>query len=100
MALNPASTYIPPLQAVVSLVQAILGVDLNESQIIHSEGGLDKNIPQRLLKDTLMKLTKLLQTSRYTYITKILMTIVIPYKVLSGFIAFSIKEELEFHAVI
>ena len=99
--LNPANIYIPPLQAAVNLVQAILGVDLNENDIIYNkEGSLEKNTPQKLLKETLMKLTKLLQTPRYTYITKILLTIVIPYKVLNTFIKCSIKEELEFHAVI
>lgn len=98
--LNPANVYIPPLQAVVNLVQAILGVDLNDSEMIHKERSLDNNVHKRLLKETLMKLTKLLQTPRYTYITKVLMTIVIPYKALCDFITFSIKEEMELHTVI
>ena len=96
--LNPIDMYPEQLQGVALLVQAfaehISGLEgLSETK-------KTENTSERLLKEILDKLSTLLKTSRRTYVTKVLLTICIPYEFLDIFVKFSQREKLEFHVLI
>ena len=54
----------------------------------------------RLIKEILNKLSMLLKTSRCTYVTKVLLTLCVPYKQLCTLMKFSENEKLEFHVLL
>ena len=98
---NATNVYIGPLHATVTLVQALVGVDLNDPQNFRSSLNSDKDIVTKdILKRVLVNLTKLLQTERYNFITKVILTICFPFQLLKEFALFSMKEKLEFHVII
>ena len=95
--MNHINVYFEPLQSVIILIQ-----------VMEDMSGLDefleenKNIKRsdRLIKEILNKLSMLLKTSRCTYVTKVLLTLCVPYKQLCTLMKFSENEKLEFHVLL
>lgn len=96
--LNPIDMYPEQLQGVAILLQAFTEHFSDLEGL--SETKKTENTSERLIKEILNKLSTLLKTSRRTYVTKILLTICIPYKFLDIFVKFSQREKLEFHVLI
>ena len=96
--LNPISMYPEQLQGVALLLQAF--PEHNSDLRGLSETKKTQNTSERLIEEILDKLSTLLKTSRRTYVTKVLLTICIPYKFLDIFVKFSKREKLEFHVLI
>ena len=98
---NPSNVYHESLQAVISLIQALTGMDFCDYERLNCNSETDgENVTKTLLKKILHKLANLLQHPIYNYITNLFLVICLPFKIVRQFIAFSIQEKLEFHVLI
>ena len=93
------SLYIEPLQAVTMIIQAVSENDI-EALEKQQHNEMKENGSERLIEQIVRKLSTLLQNSSYTYITKMLLTICIPYRLMCILISFSEREKLELHVLV
>ena len=95
--MSPINVYFEPLQAVSILIQAI--EDIRTLDELQGANKNDKRF-EILVKEILKKLSGLLKTFQYAYVTKVLLTICVPYKLFCTLIKFSEDEKLDFHVLL
>ena len=93
------SLYIEPLQSVTMLIHALSEDNIEELERLQHDEKID-NGSERLIGQIVKKLSTLLQNSSYTYITKMLLTICLPYRLIRILISFSEREKLDLHVLI